>query len=89
MCKSTPYDFYSPENAYMIRRITSMFLIVRLISLNKLTLSYWMTERHCNIENFTPLDTSRPENERNTNLTYGIDDIPPWYLCLFMALQNH
>lgn len=21
------------------------------------------------------------------NLTYGIDDVPPWYLCLFMALQ--
>lgn len=47
-----------------------------------------MTE--VNIENFTLSDTkSRPENERNTNLTYGIDDIPPWYLCLFMALQHY
>ncbi|KOX68501.1 Solute carrier family 23 member 1 [Melipona quadrifasciata] len=47
-----------------------------------------MTE--VNIENFTPSDTkSRPENKRNTNLTYGIDDIPPWYLCLFMALQHY
>ncbi|KAK1120209.1 hypothetical protein K0M31_012576 [Melipona bicolor] len=43
-----------------------------------------MTE--VNIENFTPSDT-RVKNERNTNLTYGIDDIPLCYLCLFMVLQ--
>lgn len=23
------------------------------------------------------------------NITYGIDDVPPWYLCLFMALQHY
>ncbi|OXU18741.1 hypothetical protein TSAR_000108 [Trichomalopsis sarcophagae] len=23
------------------------------------------------------------------DITYGIDDIPPWYLCLFMALQHY
>ncbi|XP_076233301.1 solute carrier family 23 member 1 [Calliopsis andreniformis] len=27
--------------------------------------------------------------KRNTDLTYGIDDVPPWYLCLFMALQHY
>jgi hypothetical protein len=24
---------------------------------------------------------------RKADITYGIDDIPPWYLCIFMALQ--
>ncbi|XP_015121949.1 solute carrier family 23 member 2 isoform X1 [Diachasma alloeum] len=26
---------------------------------------------------------------RNPDLTYGIDDVPPWYLCLFMAVQHY
>jgi hypothetical protein len=25
--------------------------------------------------------------KREADITYGIDDIPPWYLCIFMALQ--
>lgn len=33
-------------------------------------------------------DTKTNSNSnRNANITYGIDDVPPWYLCLFMALQ--
>ena len=28
-------------------------------------------------------------SNRSANITYGIDDIPPWYLCLFMALQHY
>ncbi|XP_072762369.1 solute carrier family 23 member 2 [Anoplolepis gracilipes] len=29
------------------------------------------------------------DEKRNVDITYGIDDIPPWYLCLFMALQHY
>ncbi|KYN14148.1 Solute carrier family 23 member 2, partial [Trachymyrmex cornetzi] len=29
------------------------------------------------------------DTNRNPEITYGIDDVPPWYLCLFMALQHY
>ncbi|XP_011708207.1 PREDICTED: solute carrier family 23 member 2 [Wasmannia auropunctata] len=29
------------------------------------------------------------DSNRNPEITYGIDDAPPWYLCLFMALQHY
>ncbi|KAL6264895.1 hypothetical protein P5V15_004990 [Pogonomyrmex californicus] len=35
-----------------------------------------------------PKETTNDTN-RNPEITYGIDDIPPWYLCLFMALQHY
>lgn len=48
-----------------------------------------MTE--VNIENSTlpPSDKKNSGGKRNTNLTYGIDDVPPWYLCFFMAIQHY
>ncbi|XP_011140392.1 solute carrier family 23 member 1 [Harpegnathos saltator] len=36
----------------------------------------------------TPQETMDKVN-KTSGLTYGIDDIPPWYLCLFMALQHY
>lgn len=40
----------------------------------------------------TPDETPGEQNgkedvPREGIVTYGIDDIPPWYLCIFMALQ--
>lgn len=28
-------------------------------------------------------------NERGADILYGIDDIPPWYLCIPMAFQHY
>lgn len=28
-------------------------------------------------------------NERGASILYGIDDIPPWYLCIPMAFQHY
>ncbi|XP_048507532.1 solute carrier family 23 member 2 [Athalia rosae] len=27
--------------------------------------------------------------DKKTDITYGIDDVPPWYLCILMALQHY
>ncbi|KAL5237381.1 hypothetical protein ACI65C_004791 [Semiaphis heraclei] len=38
------------------------------------------------------IDQPKNTNTRNTeglSITYGIDDNPPWYLCIFMALQHY
>jgi nucleobase transporter 1/2 len=32
-------------------------------------------------------DSSQQGKRKEADITYGIDDIPPWYLCIFMALQ--
>ncbi|XP_026729142.1 solute carrier family 23 member 2 isoform X1 [Trichoplusia ni] len=36
-----------------------------------------------------PDGDSDQDAERKGNVTYGIDDIPSWYLCIFMALQHY
>lgn len=46
-----------------------------------------------NVENSITLGPSqqeeKPTKNRAADITYGIDDVPPWYLCLFMALQHY
>ncbi|GBP77126.1 hypothetical protein EVAR_99371_1 [Eumeta japonica] len=43
-----------------------------------------------NVINVANVETaSNDGSARDGNVTYGIDDVPPWYLCLFMALQHY
>ncbi|XP_011867071.1 PREDICTED: solute carrier family 23 member 2 [Vollenhovia emeryi] len=45
-----------------------------------------------NTDNSTAIPMTRKttnNTNRNPEITYGIDDVPPWYLCLFMALQHY
>ncbi|XP_063381279.1 solute carrier family 23 member 2 [Cydia fagiglandana] len=54
---------------------------------------------HLGLENIVSDMFSEPETEdvpgkqeseaREGNVTYGIDDVPAWYLCIFMALQHY
>nr|XP_033331229.1 solute carrier family 23 member 1 [Megalopta genalis] len=48
-----------------------------------------MTELNLDSSNCSPESTKVDDNKRGVKLTYGIDDVPPWYLCLFMALQHY
>ncbi|CAG7819612.1 unnamed protein product [Allacma fusca] len=46
------------------------------------------------LEDFSPTKTSTQnfkssQNESSEELLYGIDDKPPWYMCLFLALQHY
>lgn len=44
-----------------------------------------------NLENSTAVSVEEDKTTKNraADITYGIDDVPPWYLCLFMALQHY
>ncbi|XP_015431505.1 PREDICTED: solute carrier family 23 member 1 [Dufourea novaeangliae] len=48
-----------------------------------------MTELRIENSSFSSQEKKIDDGKRETNLTYGIDDVPPWYLCLFMALQHY
>ncbi|XP_046989524.1 solute carrier family 23 member 1 isoform X1 [Schistocerca americana] len=33
--------------------------------------------------------TNEASKKEKSGISYGIDDVPPWYLCIFMALQHY
>ncbi|XP_018056966.1 PREDICTED: solute carrier family 23 member 1 [Atta colombica] len=48
-----------------------------------------MSELNRNNSTVIPVTKEATNTNRNPEITYGIDDAPPWYLCLFMALQHY
>ncbi|PSN43429.1 Solute carrier family 23 member 1 [Blattella germanica] len=40
------------------------------------------------VENGTVVNNNG-EEKKECDITYGVDDNPPWYLCIFMALQHY
>lgn len=43
---------------------------------------------HCN-KSFKKSSHWYPRLKLTANISYGLNDVPPWYLCLFMALQHY
>lgn len=42
-----------------------------------------------NPENDEKIGNGKKLGERETNLLYGINENPPWYLCIFLAFQHY
>lgn len=42
-----------------------------------------------NIKKITEIDRNEKMETKTTDILYGVDDIPPWYLCIPMAFQVH
>ncbi|KDR08101.1 Solute carrier family 23 member 1 [Zootermopsis nevadensis] len=58
-------------------------------STNQLVLSVIGIEDVHSKENLSSPGINQHEDRKEALITYGIDDIPPWYLCIFMALQHY
>lgn len=77
----------------LVHKISSLFLAT-LLELFQFKIPKVI--RKCLIENVYSQNSEEeiPDKQnddedanRKGNVTYGIDDVPPWYLCIFMALQ--
>uniref|UniRef100_A0A182NFS8 Xanthine/uracil transporter n=1 Tax=Anopheles dirus TaxID=7168 RepID=A0A182NFS8_9DIPT len=47
------------------------------------------TEPHLSPQDPERQENKQPEKARGADINYGIDDNPPWYLCIAMALQHY
>ena len=92
-----PYKSNSQSHTHIVHVVINAFYIFRCRSVQSRTVSINMSS--INIE---PVDVQVPNGDLNNDIKdeylvdpykkrsevlYGVDDVPPWYMCLLLGFQ--